>query len=587
MRFPKKINNSFIKKIFFSLSLLFLIVFIIIFFLQSIIFKEFYTQRTIDTNITLIDEFFDDITISTINDKTISFMQDTNTTTLFAPYEDFESGFNSLNLIKITVTQGIEDYIIYVPYVDDLTYEENQQISATIVEVSATNEYIPIHLIIDGEMIVKASKGSIDNVYTDFIPNINRTLKIDIIGTITNIELSEVDNTQLHPIISNEILNIATENYTEITEFGDNGIYYFTNDSTNENLVFLATTTIDGEDYILVSVYSMSHIDDVVTAVRLVNIYLFGLIFIILIFTSFIYSKQFAKPLVSINNSTKELSKLNFDTQLIEITGEDEFAELAKNINTLSINLKNTLAELEEKNKQLSISFARENQNELMRKDFVSGMSHELKTPLAIIQASAESLEKNIFVEEDERNEQLILIQKEIKRTNKMIHDMLNVYNLDVSSFSNTFVEFSFKKLILQSIQNILPLVKNKSLNLESDIADLYFTGDAEKIELVVNNLVTNAIKYTPDNESIIITLIESNNVIQFSITNTGSCIQENDMTKLFEPFYRVDKARTRADGSSGLGLYIVNQILSQYGSYCEVQSKNNSVTFSFKLKSN
>lgn len=585
MKFPKIISNSFIKKLFFSLALLFLIVFIIIFFLQSIVFKEFYTQRTIDNNISEITAFFEDVSLTSINESTINYMQDTNTTALFAPYGDFQGSFDTMNLIKITITQNAQDFLVYVPYIDSLSYEEDQIVSATIVEIASTDEYIPLKLKIGGDLLINSRWGTVENIYSNFIPNINKSLKQEIVGTITNISFSTENTNNLHPIISNEILNIASNNYYDSQEFSSDGLYYYTSSLNNDNLVFLATSEIDGEDYILVAVYPLSHIDDIVEAVKLINIYLFGMIFVILLFASFIYSKQFSKPLVSINNSTKEISNLNFESTLIEIKGNDEFAELAKNINTLSVNLKTALTELKEKNLHLSNSFDRENKNELLRKDFVSGMSHELKTPLAIIQASAESLEKYIFTDEGDRTKQLILIQKEVSKTNLMIQNMLKISNLDSSNFKANFSEFSLDDLLIDVIENIEPLIKNKNINFTMDISKIVFLGDKEKIDLVFNNLIGNAIKYSPEGESIHLSLKNNIDNIIFSITNTGTTISNDEKEKLFEPFYRVDKSRNRIDGSSGLGLYIVNQILSQYDSKCTVSSELNSVTFSFEIK--
>ena len=366
------IKNSFIKKLFFSLIVIYLFVFILLFIFQGLIFRTFYTSRTISNTEKEISVLIDTVTSSNISEKIVEFAQETQTTSMLIPYSQIQDDISQLSLIQIDVEFESKIYTILVPNLQTLEYQNGDDIVATLYFHEESNSYVPAILRLNDTMIIRSRMNTIDQIYRDLISGLDTSEKIQITGVISNVSISNIQtNNPINPIISNEILNIVTENYDSLTEI-DNGFYYYTSndESSLSNLVFVANKTIDSEPYVLISVYPMSHIDDIVDAVRLVNIYIFSIVLILLITFSFIYSKQFSKPLVFINKATKEMSKLNFDNPLIEINTQDEFSELANNINLLSLNLKSTLERLNEQNKQLSISLDRENKNENTRRDF-------------------------------------------------------------------------------------------------------------------------------------------------------------------------------------------------------------------------
>ncbi len=212
-------------------------------------------------------------------------------------------------------------------------------------------------------------------------------------------------------------------------------------------------------------------------------------------------------------------------------------------------------------------------------------MSHELKTPLAVIQASAEAIEKNIFDTSEERDAALGLIQKEVQRTNKLINNMITIYNLDNPDYSNDWQEIDLS-LIIQNIEESLRMLyKNTDIEVELDLEESLIIADQLKMELIINNLFTNAIKYTPKGNKIKIIVKNIDTYIHFEIINFGISIEDDNLDKLFDAFYRIDKSRSRLEGSTGLGLYIVQQTLSQYNSKCVVKNIENGVSFSFKIK--
>ena len=592
MKMKLNIKKSFIKKIFSSLILLYLIVFILLFIFQGIIFKSFYTNRTIDNTIEEISEIVDSITHDNLQEKVVDFSQETQTTTLVLPLSQVQD-VSQLSLYVLEIEYESIIYSIIVPKSELIEYNISDQVDATVLLHTTSGNYVPKFLSVNGDIITKPNKGSISPVFSYLIPELDTTEQLQVSGFILSVNATNIipdvqidPSSQINPIISNEILTIVTNNYPELFSF-DGGNYYISENENTEvsNLVFVADITIDNEPFVLISVFPLNHITDIVNAIQLVNIYIFVIVFGILMASSFFFSKQFSKPLLFLNKATKELSNLNFDTPLIEINTEDEFSELAQNINTLSLNLKATLDRLEEQNKQLSLGLERENNNEKSRREFISGMSHELKTPLSVIQASAEAIEKDIFDTDKEKNNILLLIQKEVQKTNKMINNMLTIYKVDNPDYATDWKEINLAEVTRHINENLKLLYSNAQITVEMHLDDSIINAELVKIELIINNLFTNAIKYTPKGSKIEVFIKDYDGYISFEIINYGAQVDDEHIDKLFEAFYRIDESRSRDEGSTGLGLYIVQQTLSQIDSVCIVKNIENGVSFSFKIK--
>lgn len=583
------IKKSFIKKLFLSLALLYFIVFILIFLFQSTVFERFYQNRTIKTTISEIDDTFPLSSDEEINQTVLELSQSTQTTAILVPTNSLSDQFNLLQLQLIEVIYNDESYEIYVPNLEDV-YVTGATVNTTLLYHSPTDRYIPLELTIDNKRIIHSRMGRINPLYRDYYPNLDLDNAIELSGELVNsTKLRDTNQTSINPIVSNEILNILSQNYDNLSQFSESGYYYFSTADTIEeqNIVYFLNTEIDGVPYTYISVFPMSHITDVVSAVRTINIYTFILIFVVLSIAALLYSNAFSKPLLTINNATKKLSQLDFSGDRIHIETDDEFNELAKNINTLSANLQTTLSQLSEQNKQLSKSLDVENENEQKRKDFIRGMSHELKTPLSVIQASSEALEKGIFTSEEDKDKQLNVIQKEVMKTNKMIKDMMLVYRLDTPQYKEKYQDVEIKTLIEDVMSRLSLLAKNNHVTMTLLSDDITLFSDSDKLEIVLTNLISNAIKYTPRNEEIKIEAKQIDKFLDITITNYGITIKDDDLPHLFEPFYRVNKEHERANESTGLGLYIVNQTLKQFDSECHVKNIDNGVAFTFQLKMN
>lgn len=557
--------------------------FLFLFVFQGLVFRTYYTQEKIndvknETALLLSKEDLEDLQL-----EELLFSRNTNTITSIIPLSDMKSNFDNLDITVLEVSTNEGVISLYAPSLSETSYEIGQPVSST--SFSKNNDtYIPTYLSVNNKTLLRRNTSS--NQQSDFLDllEINEEDYLQIEGEIVSITNNESPG--VNSLVSNEILNVSSENYISMVSY-DLGNYYFSNETNNENasLVFYSIISIDEEDHVVISVYPMDYIDEIVVAAGRANVYMFIVVLLILIMSAFVYSREFSRPLLFINNKTKELSMLDFTSPIISIDSTDEFAELAQNINTLSANLQATLYQLSEQNKQLSETIAQENIVESNRRDFIQGMSHELKTPLAVIQASAEAIENNIYETEKDKGEALVLIQEEVKKTKIMLNSMIAVYKLDSPDYQKQWLEENITELIHEIDRSLSPLYINSNISVELDLDEAKLKCDRDKIETIITNLFTNAIKYTPHSEQIKISLRDSKDKIRFEIANYGVSIDKVNQSKIFDAFYRADKSRSRKDGSTGLGLYIVNQTLEQYSSKCEVFSNNDSVTFAFEIK--
>ncbi|MFZ3576325.1 two-component system histidine kinase PnpS [Virgibacillus sp. DJP39] len=226
---------------------------------------------------------------------------------------------------------------------------------------------------------------------------------------------------------------------------------------------------------------------------------------------------------------------------------------------------------------------------ELMRKDFVANVSHELKTPITSIKGFAETL-----IESKENNPEVLdkfhkIIFDESERLQLLIQDLLTLSNLEKSEFELKVTEFDLVKVVDEVVAIIGQQAKMKKLNLTVDIENkLMIKADKEQIKQVLINLLANAVSYTPENGEIKLEVKKTEEYIHVSIKDTGIGIEKNAIPRLFERFYRVDKARSRNTGGTGLGLAIVKHIVEVHDGKISVDSEiNKGSTFHVYIPTN
>ncbi|GFP76831.1 sensor histidine kinase [Clostridium fungisolvens] len=389
--------------------------------------------------------------------------------------------------------------------------------------------------------------------------------------------------------VTSSIFNslISPDNISDIFSSGKTLSQVYDDKKHNiKHIVVITPMSINTKnDSILITVYSFQSIKEASSIIGQFYKYIFiALIFIGLIL-SFIYSDLISKPLKRLNKVARKMSSMDFTEKCIA-DREDEIGDLAKTLNFLSENLSNALTDLRTKNQKLQADIEKERKLEKIRKDFIAGVSHELKTPIGIIEGYAEGLKDNI-VDGEAKDIYLDIIIDESNKMNKLVMDMLELSRLESDSNKLQIDTFDIIALTNEILFKYSNNFAEKNLKINKSYSDeniIMVIGDEFKIESVITNFITNAIKYTNENESINIFIGVDNTKALFSIENTGAFLQKDDLEKVWVQFYRVDKARSRSEGSSGLGLAIVKQMLTQHNSTFGVRNTANGVEFFFDL---
>lgn len=213
------------------------------------------------------------------------------------------------------------------------------------------------------------------------------------------------------------------------------------------------------------------------------------------------------------------------------------------------------------------------------QKQFISDASHELKTPLAVIEANSEVLEDKVG-----KNKWITYIQNEIQSMNKLVNELLLLAKIEDTTFSN-YKKFDLSKEVKMIISVFESMAYEKQINLITSIQDnIEFTGDKEDIKHILSTLIDNGIKHTPKEKKIIVELSKEKNETKLQVKNEGEPIPKEDQSKIFERFYRVDKARNRDEKRYGLGLAIAKQTVEKYKGTIEVNCKDGITNFIVKI---
>ncbi|MEW9124415.1 MAG: HAMP domain-containing sensor histidine kinase [Thermotaleaceae bacterium] len=279
-----------------------------------------------------------------------------------------------------------------------------------------------------------------------------------------------------------------------------------------------------------------------------------------------ILSQRITRPLLAMKDATKRITKGEYK-QLIVTKGNDELAQLGQAIQKLGEQLQ---------------------EYEDTRNDFLAAVSHELRTPLTYIKGYSDILTKGKYKNDKELADYTAIINKEANRLTFLLNDLFEMSKLQVGKFQLTMERADINSIINKVIMNFTPAAVEKGLllrkHLDSNIPKI--SMDAQRMEQVFYNLIENALKYTEKGE-ITVKSYQQEERIVIEIKDTGIGIPKQDIPKVWERFYRVDKSRTRKTGGTGLGLYVVKQIVEAHGGKIYVNSTDEKgSTFSIYLNS-
>ena len=274
---------------------------------------------------------------------------------------------------------------------------------------------------------------------------------------------------------------------------------------------------------------------------------------IISILLSFLLAKTMVNPLQRLTNGIEEVARGDFSRKL-EVTSSDEIGQLTESFNVMARQLQSTIADLE-----------REQQKS---KDFVANVSHELRTPLTNIKSYAETLADGVGELPPEMEQRFLgVILNESDRMAHILQDLLTLSRFDSGRSGLRLTVFPFARAVDDTYQAILMDAQNHSHTVELVLPENLpeVRADRERVMQVMMNIVSNAIKYTPDGGRIRISAGQAGDKVWMEVDDNGIGIPESDRDRIFERFYRVDKARSRQSGGTGLGLSIAQEIMKQH----------------------
>ena len=329
----------------------------------------------------------------------------------------------------------------------------------------------------------------------------------------------------------------------------------------------------------------MAGISDSIQISNMFYLYTGMIVVAISILAIWFLSQRLTKPLEELTDISIRMSNLDFNAKY-ESGGEDEIGVLGQNFNKMSKELEQTILELKTANNELQKDIEKKERIDDMRKEFLSNVSHELKTPIALIQGYAEGLKECINDEAESRDFYCEVIIDEAAKMNNMVKKLLTLNQLEFGNDQISMECFDLTELVRGVVNSAQLLADQKDAQiLFVQDTSVYVWGDEFKIEEVVTNYVSNAINHIDGERKIEIKMQRREGHIRLSVFNTGKPIPEEDIDKIWIKFYKVDKARTREYGGSGIGLSIVKAIMESMNQKFGVKNYENGVEFWFELE--
>ena len=434
----------------------------------------------------------------------------------------------------------------------------------------------------------------VNTYYNNNEKNVDIELELERLSLRNNFEivLENKENTIIYSSSKNFINVINRRNFMENE---NNSIIYnrekiqikTIQDSKTSSSIVLFDGELDNGHKLYISL-SVASIEE---SVQISNKLLFFIgIFIVALggVVVSIISSKYTKPILQLNNIAKRMSNLDFSQKYQETGADDEIDNLGRSINSMSDRLENTINELQKTNIELEKDIEEKSKIDEMRKQFISDVSHELKTPIALIQGYAEGLEENVTTDEESRKFYVEVIQDEANRMDKLVKQLLELLKIEYGKHEFNNKKFDITELIQEVIRKTSVMIEDKEVLVKFKPKEpLFVYADDFYIEQVVTNYITNAIKNVKEangNKQIIIKTKKKKNKARIEVFNTGENIKEEDLTRIWKRFYKVDTSRNRENGGTGIGLSFVKAIMTNYGNDFGVNNKEDGVEFYFEL---
>lgn len=309
-----------------------------------------------------------------------------------------------------------------------------------------------------------------------------------------------------------------------------------------------------------------------------------GCVILVSVLLAWYFSKRITEPIMELATLSQKMADLDFDAKYTS-GGSNEIGVLGENFNRMSERLEQTISNLKEANYKLQKDIEQKEKRENMRSEFLGNVSHELKTPIALIQGYAEGLKEGVNDDPESREFYCEVIMDEAGKMNRMVKNLLALNQLEFGEDDVQFERFDITSLISGVLQSLDILIEQKEAQVIFRHKNpVYVWADEFKVEQVVRNYVNNALNHVDGEKVIEIKINQENDMAKITVFNTGTPIPEEDLPHVWEKFYKVDKARTREYGGNGIGLSIVKAIMDSFGKGYGAINHTNGVEFWFEL---
>jgi len=415
--------------------------------------------------------------------------------------------------------------------------------------------------------------------------NFNILIKNNLGNTIYS------SNTDFYSAIEDLALSIIPEGRFNNNVLEKNNKYTITKfKDKKSNMNFIIFTAVLDNSYKLYIRMPVAAIEE---SVKISNEFLSIIaVFVIIIggIVLSIVSKRFSEPIIELNDITKKMSNLNFSQKFKSSEAHDEIDMLGENINVLSDKLEKTINQLRNTNVELEKDVEEKSQIDEMRKSFISDVSHELKTPIALIQGYSEGLIENVNSDEESRKFYAEVILDEATKMDKLVKQLLELMKLEYGKMQFNNKEFDLVELENEIIRKSAVIADKENIKMENNIlGEIIVFADDFYIDQVLTNYITNAMKYAIEINGEKRVRIENeidevNNKVRVKVFNTFVQFSEEEINRIWKRFYKVDESRNRENGGNGIGLSLVKAIMKQYGNKYGVKNVAGGVEFYFEL---
>ncbi|SQC56558.1 sensor histidine kinase [Paenilisteria newyorkensis] len=406
-------------------------------------------------------------------------------------------------------------------------------------------------------------------------------------GTLDDVE-SAIDDfastNNISPFLLNSMNQIIYIPFTEINTMGKATTAITTEapvatfSSTGDTSVE-KNLTIDGVPYTLRYFINIQPLTDISSVLLLFAPYFLIFVLILSFISAYFFSKRTVKPLLRMNAVANKMARLDFSENL-PVNSTDEIGQLSQHLNEMAHELEGTLIDLQRVNVQLETEIAKERAQEETRKQFITAVSHELKSPIASVMGQLEAMIHRVGPYSD-RDTYLKLSYETMEQMSALVQDMLEISRVDSADFETSKTTFDLSAFIMDCVQQEQwhPEAANRRLN-NQITPDIHIHANQKLVEKAISNVIHNAFQYSQNDDTIAITLTTTTDGWHFSIYNDAPKIPDEEIAKLFDAFYRLEKSGNKTTGGSGIGLFITATFLEKSKLAYALENQEHGVLF-------